>query len=341
MQPWPLIISIFAFPIAACVIGYAGIAIIKHAEYLAKTTGLGQAFFGAVFIGATTSLSGLVTSLSVAYQGYASLAVSNSLGGIAIQTVSLGLADIAYRKANLEHAAASETNLVQGVLLIILLSIPLFAVTIKNFTFLNVSPFSIILIITYFFGVRLISQAFQSPMWKPRLTAETHKEEKEKIVFSSKYQFKSWFYLIILALILSFSGWALGKAGISLSIHAHLKESLVGGVFTAITTSLPELVIAISAVKRGALALAVGNIIGGNTFDVLFIALSDFFYRKGSLYAALSISDLFWIALNIILISILLLGLLRREKHGIANIGFESALIMLIYIISILYVYIM
>ena len=121
MQIWPLYISIITFPIAAIIVALAGIAIIKHAEYLAKETGIGQAAFGAVFIGATTSLSGLITSISVAYHGYGSLAVSNALGGIAIQTVSLCFADLTYKKSNLEHAAASETNLLQGVLLIILL----------------------------------------------------------------------------------------------------------------------------------------------------------------------------------------------------------------------------
>lgn len=340
MQTWPLLISIILFPVAAIIIGFAGIKIIKHAEYLARVTGIGQAVFGAVFIGATTSLSGLITSLSVAYQGYASLAITNSLGGIAVQTVSLGFADLAYRRVNLEHAAASETNLVQGVLLVTLLIIPLFAATVKNIIFFNVSPFSIILIVAYVFGIKLVSESFKTPMWKPRLTSETRIEKIIKKERSEKQLSKNWFALVTLALILSFSGWAIGKAGISLSIHAHLKESLVGGLFTAVTTSLPELVIAIAAVKRGALNLAVGNIIGGNTFDVLFIALADFFYRKGSIYAAMTRNDFFWVALNVILISILLLGLLRREKHGIANIGFESALIMLVYVASIIYAYI-
>ena len=52
-------------------------------------------------------------------------------------------------------------------------------------------------------------------------------------------------------------------------------------------------------------------------------------------YQAMGKQDLFWIALNILIVSILLLGLLRREKYGIANIGFESFLIILIYPLSI------
>lgn len=83
MQTWPLIVSIFIFPIAAIVICLCEILIIKRAEISIKATEIGQAIYGALFMGATTSLSGfLITSLSVAYQSYVCLAVSNSLGSI-------------------------------------------------------------------------------------------------------------------------------------------------------------------------------------------------------------------------------------------------------------------
>jgi cation:H+ antiporter len=64
-----------------------------------------------VLVGAVTSLPGLVTSVVGAADGDASFAVSNSLGGIAAQTSFLALADLTYRRANLEHAAASLPNL--------------------------------------------------------------------------------------------------------------------------------------------------------------------------------------------------------------------------------------
>lgn len=54
--------------------------------------------------------------------------------------------------------------------------------------------------------------------------------------------------------------------------------------------------------------------------------------RAGSIYSALSSSDIFWLALSMLLTGILLMGLLRREKHGFGNIGFESFLVGVIYI---------
>ena len=59
--------------------------------YVARTiaihTGMGEAIMGVVFIGAFSSLSGITVSVSAAYAGHASMAVSNSLGGIAAQTL--------------------------------------------------------------------------------------------------------------------------------------------------------------------------------------------------------------------------------------------------------------
>ena len=74
---------------------------------LADETGLGEAIFGAVLLGSATSIAGITTSVTAAVNALPSLAISNAIGGIAAQTVFLAVADITYRPANLEHAAAS------------------------------------------------------------------------------------------------------------------------------------------------------------------------------------------------------------------------------------------
>ena len=87
---------------------------------------------GAVLLGAATSLSGSVLSVTAAYRGHPELAVSNALGGIAVQTFFLAIADMVYRRANLEHAAASAPNMMQNGLLIALLALLLLAPTLPS-----------------------------------------------------------------------------------------------------------------------------------------------------------------------------------------------------------------
>lgn len=135
-----------------------------------------------------------------------------------------------------------------------------------------------------------------------------------------------------LAVIVAIAGYSVGEVGVSLSVHTGISESLVGSLLTALCNSLPELVTTVAAVRQEALTLAVGGVTGGNSFDVLLLAFSDIAYRQGSIYHALATSQVFLIALTILMTGILLLGLLRREKHGIGNIGFESVLMLILYL---------
>lgn len=74
-----------------------------------------------------------------------------------------------------------------------------------------------------------------------------------------------------------------------------------------------------------------GGIVGGNVFDILFIAASDIAYREGSIYHAISAESQFWLALDLLMSGVLIMGLIRREPQGIAWIGVESAAILLLY----------
>lgn len=331
-EPWPLDLSIGLFIAAAAVIGVCGVMVTERAERLARDTGLGQAITGAVFLGAMTSLSGLITSLTAAFEGHPQLSISNAVGGIAVQTTFLALADMFYRKANLEHAAAAEANLVQGAVLIVLLAIPLLAVFTPDVTLFGMHPVSILLVVAYVFGLHLIYGAHHAPMWQPRLTRQTQSEEKRLHRPRRGQLLGLWGAFLILAALVTVAGWVIAGAGLAITTHTGLTESVVGTLFTATTTSLPEAVIAIVAVRRGALTLAVGDIIGGNTFDVLFLSFSDLLYRGGSIYHAVAPAQLFWLALSLVMSAVLLLGLMRREEHGIGNIGFESFLVLVFYV---------
>ena len=63
---WPLALIVAAFAGVAAIIAWFGIKMTKTARDLAHNTGLGEALVGALFIGASTSLSGITTSVSAA-----------------------------------------------------------------------------------------------------------------------------------------------------------------------------------------------------------------------------------------------------------------------------------
>lgn len=323
----------------AVVIGVVGTRTVRLADALADATGLGEAIFGAVLLGASTSLPGIVTSVSAAASGHAELACSNALGGIAAQTFFLAIADIAYRPANLEHAAASVANMVQGALLIVLLAVVLLLMTSPPVVVGWIHPGSLLLLVAYYFGVRIARRSGTSATWRAIRTDKTVEDvPAATATIPADRLGRAWVVFAVHALILAVTGYVVARAGIGLARGTELSESVIGAFFTAVATSLPELVTSVAAVRQGALTLAVANIVGGNSFDVLFLAFADAAYQDGSIYAAVSHQQMFIVALSIALTGLLLLGLLRREKHGIANIGFESLLILILYVVGVVVV---
>ena len=328
---WPLAFIVTAFAVVAAIIGWFGIKMTKTARDLAHDTGLGEALMGALFIGASTSLSGITMSVSAASAGHAELAVSNGLGGIAAQTAFLALADIAYRRANLEHAAASAENLFMSAFVLTLLAIHALALSFPSVSIFGIHPATIILVISYLFGVHLLARTHDMPMWLPRRTTDTPLEPSNHSRRHSRHLWKLWLRFAGYATVVALAGWSLAQLAIPLGEKTGLSHGVVGGVFTAISTSIPELVVAITAVRMGALNLAVGDIIGGNAFDTLFISASDIAYREGPIYAAMSSVEHFWLANSMLMTGVLLMGLIYRQRHGPGNIGLESVILLMLY----------
>lgn len=313
------------------VIAFSGPRLADCAATLARRHGVGQAIAGSVLLGASTSLSGLVVSLSTAWQGQGGLAVANAVGGIAAQTAFLAIADFAHRGVNLEHAAVDPGNLLMSTLLIALLGGVLLAMVGPDVSFAGVHPMSWLLVLGYVGGLRIAADTDEDRSWiaaRSRHPIETDAAQDGRDPRSTR---RLWGLFGISAAATLASGWLIGRAAMHLTARAGLDDSVVGGLFTAIATSSAELVTAVAAVRAGALALAVGDIVGGNVFDVLFIAASDVAYREGSVYHAVSPRETFLVSLCIVLTATLAMGLVRREPRGPANVGFETVLVLVLY----------
>jgi cation:H+ antiporter len=323
------------------VIAVVGSRLTRVADRLADRTGWGEAMVGATLLGAATSLPGITASVTAAIGNKPQLAFSNAIGGIAAQTMFLALADLAYRRSNLEHAAASLANMLQAVLLVFILAVIVFAMASPPLTVLGVHPVTPLLFGVYFAGMKMVQHAKASPMWHPALTRQTRRDEPEEEQTPPAADWYLWLRFGLFATITMLAGYAVTSA-VSQMVDAYrwLGESAAGAFLTAVATSLPELVTSIAAVRRGALQLAVGGIIGGNCFDTLFAAVADIAYRDGSLFHAVKTSgspapglidrELALIAATIAMTTLLLAGLLFRESRGI---GFESEGVLVIYVV--------
>lgn len=325
----PLILAVFAA--AAGIVVLASIKTTQLADVIADRTQIGEALAGGLILGGATSLAGVVVSVNAALSGDASFAFSNAVGGIAAQTLFLALADLLHKRANLEHAAAEPANLFQAVMLIILLSLPICAMAGPDIAYFGIHPVSVLLFLAYLAGAHLASAVSEAPMWRPVQTSDTRDDTPEDDREAQKSARGPALRFAGLVAVMGCGGWVISQVGSTFIERFALSSSLVGALITAVVTSLPELVTTLVAVRRGALQLAVGGIIGGNTFDTLFLVASDVAYRDGSLYHAVEIHDLYWLGTGLMMTAVLLAGLILRQRAGPGRIGIESVLIMGIY----------
>jgi cation:H+ antiporter len=333
LSSWPLWASIITFLLATGLIAWAGTKLAAFGDRVADRTGLGEAITGTLFLGCTTALPGLAASITAVLDGRPALAISNAIGGIAIQTTFLAIADIAYPKANLEHASASVANMIQTAMLVVLLALVLLGLTGPDVTIAHVHPMTPVLFLAAGAGFWLVYRSSTEPMWKPEQTAETvedipgeshRRESLGKLLVG----------FVITAGVVTAAGAVVASTTGNIADATGFSETVAGGLFSGVATSLPELVTTVAAVRRSALTLAVSDIVGGNFFDVLFVFVADLVYLQGSLYHAKGVSarEAFFTSLAILLNITLLLGLLYRQRSGPANIGFESVLMLLLYV---------
>ena len=73
-----------------------------------------------------------------------------------------------------------------------------------------------------------------------------------------------------LALIIAGSNVTVGAAT-SIATYAGLSERFIGLTIVALGTSLPELFTSVAAARRGNADIAIGNIVGSNIFNILFV----------------------------------------------------------------------
>lgn len=333
ISSWPLGLILAAFAVSAAVIAWAGSRLARAADRLADRTRMGEALTGTVVLGLLTALPGLAASVTAAVDGRPALAIANALGGIAVQTVFLAVADVFHSSANLEHAAASLANMVQTALLVLLLTLVMLGLTGPDVTIGHAHPVSLLLFVAAGCGLYMVVRTRNEPMWRPKNTPATVPDEPDEEARQAKLA-PLILSLLVSAAVVTAAGIVAARASGAIADRTGLSESLVGGLLTGVATSLPELVTTVAAVRRRALTLAVSDIVGGNFFDVLFVVAADVVYLKGSLFHAPEVGrrEQFIGGLTILLNVVLLLGLLFRQRRGPANIGFESLLMLILYL---------
>jgi cation:H+ antiporter len=114
-----------------------------------------------------------------------------------------------------------------------------------------------------------------------------------------------------------------------------LSQALIGSVLVALTTSLPEIVVSLAAVRMGAVALAIGNVLGSNVFNLFILGLDDVVYRPGPLLSHASPEHLVSVLAVLLMYAIFLVGVTQHVATKRFRIGWDSAALAFVYGIAV------
>ena len=253
-----MFISIILLLVGLIILLFGGDIFVKGAVSIAAKLRLSPIVIGLTIVSFGTSAPELVVNLFSATQGVADLAVGNILGS--------NIANIL---------------LVLGVAAIIK---PL---KVKGGTTWKEIPFGFLALLVFFFLVNDIAFAGATENLLSRgdglvllsffiifmvYTFGLSKVEGEK---EEHIDTKSWpqsiFFILLGIAGLVFGGKLIVDNATLLAQAAGLSELFIGLTITAIGTSLPELTTSAIAAYRGHVEMAVGNVVGSNVFNILWI----------------------------------------------------------------------
>ena len=241
--------------------------LVDEAVVLSTQWGLGKAVIGATIVSIGTTTPEAAVSVLSAIQGEPGLALGNAVGSIICDTgLILGLASlIAPLSFNRELASRLSNVQVSAGILMVLACFP-WSSPAKVFTQGGTLHQYIGIVFVVLLGLYI----WQSIRWAGAITSESEPDEDTEHKRSNTYV--TLFKLIGSIALVVISAQILIPTVKTLAIRFNVPEEIVAATLVAFGTSLPELVTAITAVRRGHGELAVGNIIGADILNVLFVA---------------------------------------------------------------------
>lgn len=245
-------------------IAFGFILLIKGADFLvngsssiAKKMHISEIIIGLTIVSIGTSMPELFVSTTSSLEGYSDLSVGNIIGSnICNLLFILGLSSM-IRPVEFQK----QTKLLENPMSIIL--------TIIFFIFCNIdkdiSRLEGIFLIGLFV-LFLIYTIFMGKRSQQKMIVQLETDEIKNISI-----LKNIVIIFLGIVLLRIGGDIVVENAKKIAISLNVSEKIIGLTIVAIGTSLPELVTSITAAIKGDSDIAIGNIVGSNIFNILFI----------------------------------------------------------------------
>jgi cation:H+ antiporter len=316
------------------VIVLAGVRLARYGDVLGEKTGLGRSWIGVVLLAATTSLPELFTGFgATALAALPDIALGDVLGSCMFNLLILSLMDAVQpepisARAHQGHALSIGFGLlligVAGMGLASQGSLPAVG---------WVGLYSPVLVALYFVAMRVIFAHERHRRAREQQDVAEGLQYGETTLRSAVVHYSAAAVAVVAAAL-----W-LPRLGAELARQTGLGEAFVGSLFVAITTSLPEIVVSLAAVRLGALDLGIGNVLGSNLFNLLILGLDDLFYGHGPLMADAGASHGISIVAVVMMNALFLIGLTYKVMTKRFAVAWDTGAIAAVYAVAVLLAY--
>jgi cation:H+ antiporter len=327
--------------ICGVLIFWVGSLLSKYGDVIAEKTGLGRAWVGAILIAGVTSLPELASGVSaVAWLNAPNLAAGAVLGSCLFNLALIAMIDLVYQPGRV-LAKAHEVHILSGGLGVLMLGIVAMGVLIgpalNGFGIFGVSVLSVLILLLYGVGGKMIAG-----LEKERTVEVLEKEAAEGDYGSISTQ-KAFFVFTLSTIAVIVLGIWLASIGDRLAATTGLSLSFVGNLFLALTTSLPEIAASLTAIRLGAIDLAIGNVLGSNLFNITLFFIYDLADGSANFWAALTNANGFAAVMTIMMTGVVIISLMYRTSpktphriswDGLAIAGMYIGSMALLYLLG-------
>ena len=207
------------------------------------------------------------------------LAVGNVLGACVVNLDFLVVVDALQRHQPM-YCEASATHFLSAGLGVVMLGFGALSLLtgVRVTALLHVGSYSPLLLALYLLALRTVhahERAAVAGAGAERAAASGAAGVKERM-------HRAWPRFAVATGVVLVAGSWLPELADQLAQSLGLSRSFVGTVFMAVVTTLPEMAVTLSALRIGALDMAIGNLLGINLFNVTILAVDDAFYVRCS-----------------------------------------------------------
>jgi len=324
------------FLICVIVITFAGYKLSRYGDAIADKTGMGGSWIGVVLLASVTSLPELVTGISsVTIAMTPDIAVGDIMGSCVFNLLIIVVIDFLHRPASV-FSSASQGHILSAAFGVILIAFAGFNIHLGThnslYTIGHVGLYTPVILIFYLIAMRTV---FVYEKKQIELFAKAQVDQYPEL---SKRQ--AYFRYAGAAGVVVVAGSFLPFVGHQIALQMGWYESFVGTLLIAITTSLPEIVVTLTALRLGAINLAIGNLFGSNLFNIVILSIDDLFYTKGSLLANVSPAHSVSALSAVMMTGVAIVGLFYQPQTRVfKQVGWVSIFLFSVYIINSLAIY--